>query len=137
MIHCPSCQQLATKRDGYHERGRQRYGCRPCRRDFTATSTSAFSGYRWPADVILTAVRWYARYPLSATHVMRLLAERYIDVSARTVLKWVQTFGPQLAKAVHSHRRRLGRRWYVDEVFCFRLSVVTCRRETASAAREG
>src|SRR5712692_8253279 len=120
MIHCPSCQQLATKRAGYDERGRQRYGCRPCRRDFTATSTSAFSGYRWPADVILTAIRWYASYPLSATHVMQLLAERYIDVSARTVLNWVQTFGPQLAKAVHSHRRRLGRRWYVDEVFCFR-----------------
>jgi len=51
---------------------------------------------------------------------MQLLAERHIDVSARTVLNWVQTFGPPLAKAIHSHRRRLGRRWYVDEVFCFR-----------------
>ena len=60
MIQCPSCQQLATKRDGYDEQGRQRYGCRRCHRDFTATSTSAFSGYRWSADVILTAVRWYA-----------------------------------------------------------------------------
>ena len=81
---------------------------------------SAFAGYRWPPDVILTAVRWYASYPLSANHVMQLLAERHIDVSARTVLNWVQTFGPQVAKAVHRHRRRLGRRWYVDEVFCFR-----------------
>jgi transposase-like protein len=99
MIHCPSCQRPATKRDGYDEQGRQRYGCRPCHRDFTANSTSAFSGYRWPADVILTAVRWYASYPLSATHVMQLLAERHIDVSERTVLNWVQTFGPQLAQA--------------------------------------
>jgi transposase-like protein len=81
---------------------------------------SAFSGYRWPTDVILTAVRWYASYPLSATHVMQLLAERHIDVSARMVLKWVQTFGPQLAKALHPYRRQWGRRWYVDEVFCFR-----------------
>jgi transposase-like protein len=120
MIHCSSCHQPATKRDGYDARGRQRYSCRPCRRHFTASSTSAFSGYRWPADVILTAVRWYASYPLSATHVMQLLAERHIDVSARTVLNWVQTLGPQLAKAVQSHRRRWGRRWYVDEVFCFR-----------------
>jgi hypothetical protein len=46
----------------------------------------AFACYRWPADVILTAVRWYAGYPLSATHVMQLLAERHSDVSARTVL---------------------------------------------------
>src|SRR5215813_11695421 len=51
MIHCPSCQQPATKRDGYDDRGRQRYSCPPCHRDFTATSTSAFSGYRWPADL--------------------------------------------------------------------------------------
>src|SRR5262245_23302344 len=51
---------------------------------------------------------------------MQLLAERHIDVSARTVLNWVQTFGPQLAKALRYHRQRLGRRWYVDEVFCFR-----------------
>src|SRR5262244_1726901 len=120
MMPCPSCQQPATKRDGYAKQGRQRYGCRPCRRDFTATSSSAFSGYRWPPDVILTAVRSYASYPLSATQVMQLLAERHIDVSARTVLNWVQTFGPQLAKALRYHRRRLGRRWYADEVFCFR-----------------
>ena len=44
---------------------------------------SAFSGYRWPADVILTAVR----HPLSATSVMELLAERGIDASNRTMLR--------------------------------------------------
>ena len=60
MLHCPSCQPPATKRAGYDERGRQLYRCRPRHRDFTAVLTSAFSGYRWPADVILTAVRWYA-----------------------------------------------------------------------------
>lgn len=120
MTRCPYCQQSATKRDGYDQRRRQRYGCHSCQRDFTAHSPSAFSGYRWPADVILTAVRWYASYPLSATHVMQLLAERHIDVSARTVLNWVQTFEPQLAQALCHHRRQMGRRWYVDEVFCFR-----------------
>jgi transposase-like protein len=100
MSTCPSCQYPATKRDGYDTAGRQRYHCRPCHRDFTTHSVSAFSGYRWPPDVILTAVRWYASYPLSASHVMQLLAERHIDVSARTALHWVQIFGPQLAKAV-------------------------------------
>src|SRR5262249_26224207 len=139
MIHCPSCQQLATKRDGYDEQGRQRYGCRPCHRDFAATSTSAFAGYRWPADVIPTAVRWYASYPLSATHVMQLLAERHVNVSARTVLNWVQTFGPQLTKVLHGYRRRLGRRWHVDEVFYFRGKQKTfplsCRRPAWASRR--
>jgi putative transposase len=49
-----------------------------------------------------------------------VLAERHIDVTARTVLNWVQTFGPQLAAALRRHRRRVGRQWTVDEVFCFR-----------------
>jgi putative transposase len=70
--------------------------------------------------VILMAVRWYLAHPLSATSVMRLLAERGIDVSERTVLRWVQTFGPLLAAEVRRHRRRPGARWYVDEVFFFR-----------------
>jgi hypothetical protein len=55
--------------------------------------------------VILMAVRWYLRHPLSATSVMELLAERGIDVSNRTVLRWVQAFG---------------RCWYTDEMFFFR-----------------
>lgn len=36
------------------------------------------------------------------------------------MLNWVQTFGPQLAAALRRHRRRVGRKWTVDEVFCFR-----------------
>ena len=120
MSTCPSCHQPATKRDGYDVAGRQRYHCRPCQRDFTAHSSSAFSGYCWPSDVILMAVRWYCTLPLSAAQVVRLLAERNIDVSARTVLKWVQTFGPQLAAALRKHRLLIGRIWTVDEVFCFR-----------------
>src|ERR687884_446814 len=120
MPPCPSCQQPATKRNGHDRRGRQKYGCRACRRTFTEDSSSAFSGYRWTRDVILTAVRWYLAYPLSSRQVLELLAERGIDVSHRTVLNWVQAFGPQLAAEVCRCRRPVGKRWFVDEVFLFR-----------------
>src|SRR5918911_5535710 len=110
MPICPSCQQPAAKRDG----------CHTCGRDFTARSSSAFAGYRWPQEVILLAVRWSLRHPLSATSVMELLAERGIDVSKRTVLRWVQAFGPQLAAEARKHRRPVGRCWYTDEMFFFR-----------------
>jgi transposase-like protein len=120
MPTCLICRQPPTKRDGDDRRGRQRYTCRPCRRDFTQLSGSAFSGYRWPAEVILAGMRWYLRYPLSARQVAELLAERGVDVSARTVLSWVQTFGPLLAKESDRCRRQLGRRWYVDELFLCR-----------------
>jgi putative transposase len=51
---------------------------------------------------------------------MELLAERGVDVSARTVLRWVQAFGPQLATEARKHRRPLGNTWYTDEMFFFR-----------------
>jgi transposase-like protein len=86
MPPCPACDEPATKRNGFDRRGRQKYACQPCRRSFTEDSVSAFSGYRWPADVILMAVRWYLAYPLSSRRVLELLAERGIDVSHRTVL---------------------------------------------------
>ena len=57
MATCPTCQQTATTRDGFDRRGRQRFACSPCHRDFTHASSGAFSGYRWPPDVIVTAVR--------------------------------------------------------------------------------
>src|ERR671922_930387 len=120
MPSCPSCQQPACKRNGRDRRGRQKYACGPCWRTFTENTASAFSGYRWPRDVILTAVRWYLAYPLSSRQVLELLAERGIDVSHRTILDWVQAFGPQLADEVRRRRPPVGRRWFVDEVFLFR-----------------
>src|SRR5919108_5323615 len=120
MPPCPQCQQPATKRNGRDRRGRQKYACGPCWRTFTENTASAFSGYRWPRDVILTAVRWYLAYPLSSRQVLELLAERGIDVSHRTVLDWVQAFGPQLAAEVRRRRHPVGRSWMVDEVFLCR-----------------
>ena len=120
MPPCPSCQQPASKRNGRDRRGRQKYACHRCRRRFTEDTASVFSGYRWPADVILTTVRWYLSYPLSSRQVLELLAERGIDVSHWTVLDWVQAFGPQLAAEVRRRRRPVGTRWFVDEVFLCR-----------------
>ncbi len=121
--HLPDLSPARHTRDGFDRRDRHRFVCRPCHRDFTHASSGAFSGYRWPPEVIVTAVRWYLSYPLSARQVTELLGERGIVVWARTVLTCTQTFGPQLATAARRHRRRLGRRWYIDEVFLFRGAV--------------
>ena len=49
---------------------------------------SAFTGYRFPPDVIMIAVRWYLRYGLSYRDVEELLAERGIDVDHVTIYRW-------------------------------------------------
>jgi hypothetical protein len=58
--------------------------------------------------VIVTAVRWYCRFRLSLADVGDLLAERGIEVSPRTILSWVQKFGPLLAAPGHRARKRWG-----------------------------
>ena len=62
-------------------------------------------------------MRWYCRFRLSLADVRDLLAERGIDVSPRTILTWVQKFGPLLAAAVRRAARPVGRRWYCDETY--------------------
>ena len=75
---------------------------------------SAFFGFRFPAEVIVVAVRWYLRYGLSYRNVEELLVERGIEVDHVTVYRWVQRFAPLLADAArfarHSPGRQVARR---------------------------
>jgi transposase-like protein len=55
---------------------------------------SAFAGFRFPADVIVLAVRWYLRYGLSYRDVEELLTERGVEVDHVTIHRWVLRFTP-------------------------------------------
>jgi transposase-like protein len=116
MPPCPRCGSPRCKKDG-SPRGRQRYRCHGCGRTFTARTATPFGGYRWPRAVIVLAVRLYCQFRLSAANVRDLLAERHVDVSARTILSWVQIFGPLIAGAVRRHARPVGRHWCCDETY--------------------
>jgi len=87
------------------------------RRTFIDRTGTPFAGHRWPQGIIVTAVRWYLRYRLSAANVRDLLAERGVDVAARTVLYWVQKFAPLLARAGRRAAARPGARWWCDETY--------------------
>jgi hypothetical protein len=88
---------------------------RPC--PIPAFPSSAFKGFRFPAEVIVLAVRWYFRYGLSYRDVEELLAERGIEVDRVTIYRWVQRFTPLLANAARPCRHTVGDRWYVDETY--------------------
>src|SRR5215216_2273146 len=78
---------------------------------------SAFAGFRFPADVIVLAVRWYLRFGLSYRDVEELLTERGVEVDHVTVYRWVQRFTPLLAEAARPCRHAVGSRWQVDETY--------------------
>ena len=43
-----------------------------------------------PREIILHAIRWYLRYPLTHQDVVELLEERGVIVGRSTVYRWVQ-----------------------------------------------
>ena len=86
---------------------------------------SGFSGFRFPPEVILLAVRWYLRYGLSYRDLEELLAERGVEVDHVTLYRWVQRFTPLLIDAARPCRHLAGDRWFVDETYV-KVSGVWC-----------
>ena len=78
---------------------------------------SDFAGFRFPADIIVLAVRWYRRFSLSYRDVEELLTERGVEVDHVTIYRWVQRFTPLLAEAARPCRHAVGERWWVDETY--------------------
>ena len=76
---------------------------------------SAFTGFRFPQEVIVLAVRWYLRYGLSYRDVEELLAERGVRVDHVTVYRWVQRFTLLLVDAARPCRHAPGDQWFVDD----------------------
>jgi transposase-like protein len=88
---------------------------RPSRPSIPPRST--FTGFRFPSDVIVLAVRWYLRFGLSYRDVEELLIERGVEVDHVTIYRWVLRFTPLLVDAARPCRHRVGDRWQVDETY--------------------
>jgi IS6 family transposase len=101
----------------HDQRGRSIHACGACGRHATAASTSLVSGHRFPRDVILLAVRYYLQLGAAAERIAGILADRGIDVSGRTILRWVQKFGPALSEEIRRYRKPVSATWLVDESY--------------------
>src|SRR3546814_18119070 len=58
--------------------------------DWTDGTMTDFKWRHFQGDVILWAVRWYCRSPISYRDLEELLAERGISVDHTTIYRWVQ-----------------------------------------------
>ena len=77
----------------------------------------AVRGYRFPAEVILWAVRWYLQFPLSYRDLERMLADRGVSVDHVSLYRWVQRLAPELEKRMRRHLRPCHGPWHVDETY--------------------
>jgi transposase-like protein len=81
------------------------------------TPTNPFKGRHYPGEVILSAVRWYLRYPLAYLHVSELLAERGLVVDSSCVWRWVQAYAPELDKRCRPHLKSTNKSYRIDETY--------------------
>ena len=81
------------------------------------TPTNPFKGRQYPGEVIVTAVRWYLRYPLAYEHVSERLAERGLPVDASCVWRWVQAYAPEINKRCRPYLKSTNKSYRVDEAY--------------------
>ena len=74
-------------------------------------------GMRFPTEVILVCIRWYAAYPLSSRHLEEMMEERGVTVDHSTVSRWAIRFLPLLEKIFRKYKRPVGGSWRMDETY--------------------
>src|SRR5215211_6663335 len=80
-------------------------------------SPSLFYGRHFDRTIIILCVRWYITYKLSYRDLVEMMAERGVDVSHTTILRWVQRFVPEFERRWRHYVRPVGTSWRVDETY--------------------
>ena len=117
MPVCPYCSSSDLTRDGHNQRGRAVRACGACGRHATSESSSLVAGHRFPPDIMLLTSGTTCSWAPRAERIAGILADRGIDVSGRTILRWVQKFGPALSEEIRRYRKPVSTTWLVDETY--------------------
>ena len=72
-------------------------------------------GRQFTAEVILWAVRWYLRFPVSYRDLELMLQDRGVSVDHTTIFRRIQAYAAELAKRIRPHLRLSNGSWRVDE----------------------
>src|SRR3954468_5717273 len=68
-------------------------------------SKSDFKGRHYEAVLIVQAVSWYLRYPLSYRDIEELFLERGLEVDHSTLNRWVLAYAPLIEKRLRHFRK--------------------------------
>ncbi len=80
-------------------------------------SKDDFKGRHFEAGLIVQAVSWYLRYPLSDRDIEELLLERGLEVDHSTVNRWVLAYAPLIERRLRPFRKSHCGSVRVDETY--------------------
>ncbi|MCK4207129.1 IS6 family transposase [Brucella pituitosa] len=81
------------------------------------TDDNRFQGAHFLKSVILHAVFFYVRYPVSYRDLQEILAERGVSVDHATLNWWVVRYSPQIAAQAQMRKRCTALSWRVDKTY--------------------
>ena len=76
-----------------------------------------FKGAHYPRDVILYAVFFYVRYPVSYRNLEEIMAERGVVVDHATLNRWVVKYAPLIADEARKRKASGANSWRADETY--------------------
>ena len=130
---CPHCQsseirQLNQTTDlGYSE-----FRCGGCRRKFNERTGTPFNYLELPTDIVFEIVLCRLRYKLSLRNLAEMYLLRGFEFTHEAVRDWEECFAPLLAEHIRRKRKRkVGRRWYVDETYSLTAKAIWWTRCSA------
>src|SRR6188768_3834403 len=68
-------------------------------------SKDDFKGRHFEAMLIIQAVSWYLRYPLSYRDIEELFLERGLEVDHSTLNRWVLAYDPLIERRLRAFRK--------------------------------
>ena len=77
----------------------------------------SMKGMRFPKEIVLVCIRWYAAYALSYRNREEMMEERGVSVDHSTVNRWAIRFLPLLEKVFRKIKRPVGGSWRMDETY--------------------
>ncbi|WP_151720818.1 IS6 family transposase [Gemmobacter serpentinus] len=77
----------------------------------------SFKGAQYPRSVILFAVFFYVRYPVSYRELEEIMSERGVAVDHATLNRWVVRYSSQLASQAQARKRPTVMSWRADETY--------------------
>jgi len=72
---------------------------------------------QYPKSVILYAVYFYVRFPVSYRDLEEIMAERGVDLDQATLNRWVEKYAEMIAKEAHRRKAPAGQSWRMDETY--------------------
>ena len=77
----------------------------------------SFKWKHFEPDIILWAVRWYLRYPISYRDLQEMMLERGLTINHTTPYRWVQQYAPALDKKMRPYLKQTNSSWHCDETY--------------------